>query len=331
MSPRAAPAPAERRLRVGVSACLLGDEVRFDGQHKRDPFLADLLARFVDFVAVCPEVELGLGVPRETIRLERRATGRGADATAIRLVAPRSGRDLTAPMRAWAAARVEALAGADLDGWVLKKDSPSCGMERVKIWTEKGPAPKVGRGLFAEALLARFPLLPVEEEGRLHDDALRENFVERLFAHRRLKDLLADRWTVGDLVAFHAREKMLLLAHDPDGYRRLGRLVAGAKRRARSEVEREYAEGFMRALAKIATKGRQTNVLQHVAGFFDDLAADERRELGEAIADYRAGLVPLVVPLTLLRHHVRRAGVAWLREQTWLAPHPKELMLRNHV
>ena len=330
MSPPAAEAPpAERPLRIGVSSCLLGEEVRFDGQHKRDTFLADQLARFVTFVPLCPEVEIGLGVPRETIRLERR----GAD---VRLVAPRSGRDLTEQMRSWAERRVRTIAKEDLDGYVLKKDSPSCGMDRVKVWNEAGQAPKDGRGAFAAVLMDALPLLPIEEEGRLRDDPLRENFVERVFAYRRVKDLFTGRWTVGQLVAFHTREKLLLLAHAPEAYRTLGRVVAAAKDRPRAELAGEYAAGFMEALQRRASKGRETNVLQHVAGYFKDLAsADERAEMGEAIADYRAGLVPLVVPLTLLKHHVRRhadaPGVAWLAGQTWLSPHPKELMLRNHV
>jgi uncharacterized protein YbgA (DUF1722 family)/uncharacterized protein YbbK (DUF523 family) len=283
----------------------------------------------VTYVPVCPEVEIGLGVPRETIRLERR----GAEA---RLVAPRSGRDLTETMRSWAERRVRAIAKEDLDGYVLKKDSPSCGMERVKVWNEAGQAPKEGRGAFAAVLLDALPLLPVEEEGRLRDDHIRENFVERVFAYRRLKDLFRGRWSMGQLVAFHTREKLLLLAHAPEAYRALGRVVASAKGRPRGEVAEEYAAAFMEALKGRASKGRETNVLQHVAGYFKALATpDERAELAEAIADYRAGLVPLVVPLTLLKHHVRRhadaPGVAWLAGQTWLAPHPKELMLRNHV
>jgi uncharacterized protein YbgA (DUF1722 family) len=209
-------------------------------------------------------------------------------------------------------------------------------MERVKVWNEAGQAPKEGRGMFAAALLDALPLLPVEEEGRLRDDPIRENFVERVFAYRRAKDLFRGRWSMGQLVAFHTREKLLLLAHDPESYRVLGRVVAAAKGRPRGEIAEEYAAAFMKALKGRASKGRETNVLQHVAGYFKTLAsADERAELAEAIADYRSGLVPLVVPITLLKHHVRRhadaPGVAWLASQTWLSPHPKELMLRNHV
>ncbi len=311
-------------IRIGVSSCLLGQAVRFDGGHKKDDFLTGELARFVEFVPVCPEVEVGMGVPRPTIRLERRGEE-------VRLVDPKGGVDHTDAMRRYAQRRVEEIARMDLCGYVLKKDSPSCGMERVRVYG-KGVATKSGRGAFAEVLLGRLPLLPVEEEGRLHDPPLRENFVERVFAYRRLKDLLAGRWTLGDLVAFHSAEKMLLLAHDPEGYRSLGRLVARAKGIPRAELAERYGEAFMRSLARPATRGRQVNVLQHMAGYFKDLATpDERQELAESIAEYRAGLVPLIVPITLLRHHVRKHRVPWLEGQTHLEPHPRELMLRNHV
>ena len=314
----------EAPIRVGVSSCLLGMNVRFDGGHKKDAFVTGALGRFVEFVPVCPEVEVGMGTPRPTIRLERRGDE-------VRLVDPKGGADHTDAMRRWAARRLDEVERMDLCGWVLKKDSPSCGMERVRLY-HKGVARKEGVGVFAAALAERFPLLPVEEEGRLNDPWLRENFVERVFAYRRLKDLFAGRWAVGDLVRFHTAEKLLLLAHDPDAYRRLGRLVAGSKGLPRDEVRARYGEAYMRAMGTIARVGRQTNVLQHMAGYFKELLpADERRELQEAIADYRSGLVPLVVPLTLLRHHARRHAVAYLQGQTYLEPHPKELMLRNHV
>jgi uncharacterized protein YbgA (DUF1722 family)/uncharacterized protein YbbK (DUF523 family) len=311
-------------VRLGVSSCLLGERVRYDGGHKKDDFLTGLLARFVELVPVCPEVELGLGTPREPIRLQR-------DGDLVRLVAPKSGKDHTEPMRRFAERRVRALARLDLCGYVLKKDSPSCGMERVRVWGGRMPS-REGRGAFACVLMAELPLLPVEEEGRLRDPALRESFVERVFAYRRLKDLFQGRWTVGDLVSFHAAEKLLVLAHEPAAYQRLGRLVAGAKGAPRAEIARAYAEVYMSALARPAPRGRHVNVLQHMAGYLKDLAsADERQELAEAIEDYRRGLVPLVVPVTLVKHHVRRHGIAYLAGQRYLEPHPKELMLRNHA
>jgi uncharacterized protein YbgA (DUF1722 family) len=216
---------------------------------------------------------------------------------------------------------------------VLKKDSPSCGMERVKVYPPGGGMPaKSGRGLFAQALLDAYPLLPVEEEGRLNDPLLRETFVERVFAYRRLRSLFGGRWTVGALVGFHAAHKLQLLAHSPAAYRALGRLVAGAKHVERGDLRARYEQGFMRGLAVPATPARHVNVLQHVLGYFKrDLDGASRHELLSLIDDYRRGIVPLVVPLTLVRHHVRRFDVAYLIGQTYLDPHPKELMLRNHV
>jgi uncharacterized protein YbgA (DUF1722 family) len=264
-----------------------------------------------------------MGTPRPAIRLEKRAGE-------VRLVAPRTGADHTAAMQRYAERRVAALAKVDLDGYVLKKDSPSCGMERVKVYGG-AVAARAGRGAFAAVLLDALPLLPVEEEGRLHDLPLRENFVERIFAYRRLKDLFAGRWTVGDLVRFHTAEKLLVLAHEPAAYTALGRLVAGAKGAPRAALAEEYARTYMGALAKLATRGRHANVLQHMAGYLKALASDdERQELQESITDYRRGLLPLIVPVTLVRHHVRRHRVAYLEGQRYLEPSPKELMLRNH-
>lgn len=313
-------------IRIGISACLLGENVRYDGGHKRDPFLVGSFGRFVSWVPVCPEVELGLGTPREPIRLERRGD-------AVHLVAPKSGRDLTEAMRTYAAARVAALESQDLSGYVFKKDSPSCGMERVKLHAASGlSSTRGGIGLFAAAVLERFPTLPVEEEGRLGDLRLRENFVERVFAYRRVRDFFATRWTLGTLVAFHTALKLQVMSHSPEAYVRIGRLVASGKALPRAELRRRYEEELMAALAVKATPRRHANVLQHMLGYFSEaLSADERQELITLIDDHRKGLVPLVVPLTLVRHHVRRLSVGYLAGQVYLEPHPKELMLRNHT
>jgi uncharacterized protein YbgA (DUF1722 family)/uncharacterized protein YbbK (DUF523 family) len=312
-------APPER-LRVGVSSCLLGQEVRWNGAHKRDAWLVTTLGRFVEWVPVCPELEIGLGVPREPIRLE-------GDPAEPRLVGADSRTDLTERMQAFAARRVEALAALDLCGYVLKSDSPSCGMERVKV---HGPAlgrPKQGVGLFARALVLRLPLLPVEEEGRLHDAGLRESFIERVFAFRRVRDLLASRPTAGRLIEFHARHKLLLMAHDPEGARRLGRIVAGTDRAAG-----RYASGFMETLQRRATPKKHANVLQHMLGYLKrDLSPGDKEELLEAIDEMRQERLPLLVPLALLRHHLRRLDVKSLLDQVYLNPHPRELMLRKHV
>ena len=312
-------------IRLGVSACLLGDHVRYDGGHKRDAFLTDLLGPFVEWVKVCPEVEVGMGTPRESIRLVD-------EGGTIRLLTVKTGVDHTASMTAYAAKRVHALDEEDLCGYVLKKDSPSCGMTRVKVYSGNGPGTRTGVGLFAQALVVRFPHLPVEEEGRLTDPRLRDNFIERVFAYRRLRDLFESRWTVGDLVRFHTAHKLVLLAHSTQAYTRLGRLVAGAKGTDRASLRAGYTAGFMDALTAIATPRRHTNVLQHMVGSFKKtLDAASRAELLAAIEDYRLGLVPLIVPITLVRHHVRVHGVEYLAGQVYLAPHPKELMLRNHV
>lgn len=318
--------PDSGDIRVGISTCLLGQEVRFDGQHKRDAFVTNQLAQHVRFVPVCPEVELGLGIPRPPVRLVDRKDGVGT-----RLEEPRSGRDLTEAMNAHAADRVAGLEEQDLSGYILKKDSPSCGLFRVRLYNDKEVPERTGRGLFAEALVRAMPELPVEEEGRLHDPRLRENFIERLFAYRRLKALFDGAWTRRDLVAFHSREKMLLMAHDPRAATRLGRLVANAARMDPAELTAVYRPEFMAAMGRIATTRKHTNVLQHMAGHFKTrIDAAGRAELKEVIADFHQGLVPLVVPLTLIRHHVRLYAEAYLAGQTYLQPHPKELMLRNH-
>jgi len=227
---------------------------------------------------------------------------------------------------------VKHLAGLGLDGYILKKDSPSCGLLRVKIHAPGGAGERTGRGLFASALTDALPILPVEDEGRLHDPRLRENFIVRVFAHRRLRALLAGAPRAGDFVQFHTRHKLLLLAHSPAGYARLGRMVAAFKGRVSQAAARHYATAFMTALSAMATPGRHANVLQHMAGYFQRLIDDgSRRELAASVADYQGGLVPLIVPITLVLHHARAGQVQYLLDQVYLQPHPKELMLRNHV
>jgi uncharacterized protein YbgA (DUF1722 family)/uncharacterized protein YbbK (DUF523 family) len=305
-------------VRIGISRCLLGDAVRYDGGHKRDSVLVECLGPYVEWVPVCPEVECGMGTPREPMRLVRA----GRD---IRLITVDTGIDLTGRMNRYARTRVAELADENLSGYILKKDSPSCGLERVKVYGARRVPARSGRGLFASALLERLPQLPVEEEGRLADPRLRENFVERVFAYARLRTLFgADRWTVASLVKFHTAHKLTLMAHSPDAYRRLGRLVASVKHVSRRDVQRRYREGFMGALAVIATPRRHANVLQHMAGYFKDrLDGGAKRELQTAIEDYRRGRVPRVVPMTLLRHHARVHGVTYLEDQTYLQPHPE--------
>ena len=313
-------------LRIGISSCLLGDEVRFDGGHKRDAFLTGTLAPFVEWVRVCPEVEVGMGIPRETLRLVNVSGD-------TRMITTRTAIDYTDGMREYAARRTQQLESMDLRGYVLKKDSPSCGMERVKVYDSAGTAPaRTGVGIYAAVLKDRFPALPIEEEGRLQDPVLRENFIERVFAYDRLRELFNGRWTLPRLIAFHTAHKMALLAHSTTAYHELGRLVATGKALARTELRARYEQLFMRTLARPATTARHTNVLQHMAGHLKKVLDDgSKQELVACIEEYRRELVPLIVPLTLLRHHVRAHGVAYLSGQTYLEPHPRELMLRNHV
>ena len=305
-------------IRIGISSCLLGERVRYDGGHKRDGYLVETLGRFVEWVGVCPEVEMGLGTPRETLRLVRIGEN-------TRMVMPKTGVDHTEAMRVFAERRVQELEREDLCGYVLKKGSPSCGVERVRVFDAHGIPAKSGRGLFAEVLLRHFPNLPVEEEGRLFDPRLRENFIERVFASRRLRSLFAGRWKLGEVVAFHSAHKLLLMAHSPRAYAGLGRLVAGGKSLPRAELRSRYEAEFMRALTEIATTRRQANVLQHIVGYFRrHLDGASRKELLSLLEDYRRGLIPLIVPLTLIRHYVRRFETPYLRGQVYLEPHPKE-------
>jgi uncharacterized protein YbgA (DUF1722 family)/uncharacterized protein YbbK (DUF523 family) len=310
---------------LGVSSCLLGNEVRFDGGHKRDRFVTDLLGRFVEWVPVCPEVEVGMDTPRPALRLV-------GDEDSVRMVEIKSGLDHTKAMKRYSAQRVRALRGLDLCGYILKKDSPSCGMTRVKVYGNKGMATRQGRGLYASVLMEAYPNLPCEDEGRLNDPKLRENFIERVFAYQRLSDLFRSRWTRGQVVAFHTAHKLQLMAHSTVAYRELGRLVAALKQTPRAVFREQYEGGFMRALAHVASRGRNANVLQHAAGHLKErLDSASRSELAELIHDYRNELVPLVVPVTLIGHHVRRHEIDYLSGQVFLEPHPRELMLRNHV
>jgi uncharacterized protein YbgA (DUF1722 family)/uncharacterized protein YbbK (DUF523 family) len=315
----------DTKIRLGVSSCLLGEQVRFDGGHKLDHFLVDTLGCYVDFVPVCPEVELGLSTPREALRL----TG---EEGAPRLVFSRSGEDITERMQAWAKERVVALEPENLCGFVFKSGSPSSGMERVKLYDHHGVPKKAGVGLFARAFMEHFPLLPVEEDGRLNDPALRENFIEAIFTLRRWRQLVAGGLSIGSLIEFHSRHKLLLLAHSTEIYREMGKLVAGAKALPETELYDRYLQLLMRGLRLKVTVQKQVNVLQHIMGYFkQQLSADEKQELLELFELYRQKKLPLIVPVTMLNHFVRKYGQPYLAQQYYLNPHPIELQLRNHV
>jgi len=312
-------------LRLGISRCLLGEEVRFDGGHKRDNYLSEVLGRYVEWVPVCPEVETGLGTPREAMRLV-------GDPQDPRLVTIKSGMDHTRALETMTTNRIEELKNLDLSGYVFKKGSPSCGIEQVRIYHEHGMPSRNGVGLFARAFIEQFPLIPVEDEGRLGDPTLRENFIERVFCYRRWQDLVQSGVTRQALAQFHAVHKYLLSAHHPQQCEVLGRLIGQAHQHRPKELAHRYGELFMKALAVKATVRKHVNVLQHILGYFKErLGAHEKAELLGVIGDYHHGLTPLIVPLILIKHYVQIFDVSYLREQVYLNPHPIEVMLRNHV
>ena len=312
-------------IRLGISKCLLGEKVRYDGGHKRDRFLTDTLGKYVEYVPVCPEVECGFGVPRESLRLV-------GDPNAPRVVTSLTQQDHTERMGAWARKRVGELEKEDLCGFIFKSNSPSSGMERVRVYNEKGMPVKKGVGIFARKFMEHFPLIPVEEEGRLHDPRLRENFIERIFVFKSWREVIAQPKTRGRLVAFYTKHKLLIFSHSPKHYQMMGKLVAGAKGTPINEVFDTYQELLMEALRLRTTVKKTANVLQHMMGYFKkQLSADEKQELIDIIHHYRQEYVPLIVPITLMNHYVRKYDQPYLKEQYYLHPHPVELQLRNHV
>ena len=313
-------------VRIGVSTCLLGEKVRFDGGHKRDAFLVDVFGRYVEWVPVCPEMEMGLGTPREAIRLIQQEDG-------IRFLMYKSGVDHTEGMRTYAEKRIEALRNANLCGYVLKNNSPSCGMERVRIYNPSGIANRTGTGLFAGALMKALPHLPVEEEGRLRDARLRENFISRVFAHQRWQRAAENGVKLAAMTRFHEHHKYLLMAHNQAGTRRLGRLLGTPQQFSNDGALADaYLQEFSNVMRRTPTIRNHTNVLQHMAGYFSgELSSDDRQELTNTIHQYRQELLPLIVPITLIRHYVRKYNVTYLRNQVYLDPHPHELMLLNQL
>jgi uncharacterized protein YbgA (DUF1722 family)/uncharacterized protein YbbK (DUF523 family) len=313
------------KIRLGISSCLLGETVRYDGGHKLDRFLTETLGQYVDYVPVCPEVECGMPIPREAMHLE-------GDPEYPRLITIRTRMDQTDRMTRWAEKRVVELEKENLMGFIFKSNSPSSGMERVKVYNEKHMAVRKGVGMFARVFMRHFPLLPVEEEGRLNDPALRENFIERIFTLARWRELLAENGNLRGLVAFHTEHKLLVLSHSAKHYREMGRLVANAKKSPLRKIFEDYQKQLMEALKLKATPKKNANILMHMAGYFKkQLSSGEKAELLEIITLYRTGLVPLIVPITLFLHYVRKYNQPYLKEQYYLNPHPIELQLRNHV
>jgi uncharacterized protein YbgA (DUF1722 family)/uncharacterized protein YbbK (DUF523 family) len=313
------------RIKIGISSCLLGNPVRYDGGHKLDRFLADTLGQYVEYVPVCPEVEVGFPVPREALRLV-------GDPSAPRLVTIHGNVDYTERMVTWARKRVRTLEAEGLCGFIFKSNSPSSGMERVKVYNDKGMPEKKGTGLFARVFMDHFPLIPVEDEGRLHDPKLRENFIEMIFTLKRWRETIGLGRRLGNLVAFHTSHKLLFLAHSPEHYRIMGKLVAGGKSVQLGMLFSQYEAFMVEALRRKSTTRKNTNVLEHILGYFKrQLTSDEKQEMIEIIQQYGKGHVPLVVPITLINHYVRKYGEPYLSRQVYLNPHPIELQLRNHV
>ena len=313
------------RIKIGISACLLGQNVRWNGGHARDRYLTDTLGLYVEYVPVCPEVECGMGIPRETLRLV-------GDPENPLLVTTKTNKDHTARMAQWAARRTRELEKEDLCGFVFKKNSPSSGLFNVKVYSPKGMPDKRGMGLFARQFTKHFPLIPVEEEGRLHDPKLRETFIEQIFTLKRWRETLSQKKNVGNLVDFHTRHKMLILSHSPNHSRMMGKLVAAGKAIPASELYQRYEALLIEALRLKTTLNKNINVLQHAMGYFKkQLSSDEKQELLEILDQYRNEYVPLIVPITLFNHYVRKYRQPYLSQQVYLNPHPIALKLRNHV
>lgn len=309
------------KIQVGISGCLLGEKVRFDGGHKRDKYICDILGDVFEFVSVCPEVDIGMSTPRPPIRLV-------GDPESPRLVGVKDpSLDVTDDMQRYAKNKVKEF--DNLSGYILKRASPSCGMERVKVYRKNMPS-KQGRGLFAQALMTAYPILPIEEEGRLNDPILRENFLERVFIYRRWQQLMANGLSKKRLVEFHTAHKLTLLAHHTPSYQRLGQLIANLTIAPLATIAPDYITDLMTTLKRYrATRRKQTNVLHHCMGYLKrDISPDDKQELSTLIMDYHEGKVPLVVPITLLQHHFRRYPNSYMAQQTYLCPYPKEFMLR---
>lgn len=319
------------KIKIGISSCLLGNEVRFDGQHKHDHFITDTLGRWCEFVPVCPEVECGLPIPREAMRL----VGTKDD---YRLLTNKTGRDITPQMVKWAGPRLEQLAQEDLVAFIFKTKSPSSGVRAVKVYKENGDvAWRDGRGIFARMFIERFPEIPYEDEGRLHDPGIRENFIEKIFVLHRWKESLRDGGAAAGseaaaLVDFHARHKYVFMAHSQDKLKLLGKITAEAGSKDLEQLREQYFTQMLQILDIKKTTASNINTLQHIMGYFKkNISSDEKAEMLELIEKYRSGYVPLIVPLTLLNHFTRKYNEPYLEKQWYLNPHPFEIGLLNHV
>lgn len=313
------------KVKIGVSTCLLGENVRYDAGHKLDRYITDTLGQYFNWVPVCPEVEYGLPVPREPMRLV-------GVPDSPRLLTIRTGVDHTEGLLKWAEKKLKELENEELCGFIFKSRSPSSGIGGVKVYTSSGMPSQRGVGIFGGAFMQHFPLIPVIDDGRLHDPGLRENFIERVFVYKRWKEFIKKGGPVRDLIIFHTEHKLLILSHSPKHFSILGQLVAIAKKYKPEDLHSEYIRLLMEGLRLIATVKKNTNVLLHIAGYFKkQLSADDKKELLEVIENYHRGYVPLIVPIFLIKHYVRKFDELYLKRQYYLNPHPLELMLRNHA
>ena len=316
----------KEKIKIGMSSCLLGEEVRWDGDHKHDQYVRDVLGSYFDYVSICPEVDVGMGVPRETVALYGTLEN-------PKMITKRSKTDWTKKMNHYTKDRIHELTKENLCGYVFKSKSPSCGIGKVPIYSEFGSSRiRYGSGMFTSSFIKAFPLVPVEDEGRLHDPVIRENFIVRIFCFHRLQLLVRKSFSIGSLVRFHTRHKFLILSHSRKKYDDMGELVANAKKIKTAELKTRYSKLFMAALTYKSTPKKNTDVLLHMTGFLKKiLTREEKKNILSVIEDYRNELLPLVVPVTLIYHQVKKHNIEYLLDQVYLNPHPKELMLRNHV
>jgi len=312
-------------LTLGISSCLLGNSVRYDGGHKMDRYITNILGRYVDFFPVCPEVECGLPIPRESMHLE-------GDPETARLVTTRSNKDVTEQMETWVREKLDILEKVPLCGFIFKTKSPSSGLRDAKIFVKKGAAPVRGPGIFTRAFLKRFSSMPVEDEGRLHDDGLRENFIERIFVYERWRTYKTTDKSRHGFIDFYTNHKLLMMAHSIKHYRSLGKKVAAMPKKLSDDFLDSWFDEMLEGLKLIATVKKNVNVLQHAMGYFKKvLTKAEKAELLDIIEQYQTGLTPLIVPVTILNHYIRKYEESYLAQQFYFNPHPMELKLRNHV
>jgi uncharacterized protein YbgA (DUF1722 family)/uncharacterized protein YbbK (DUF523 family) len=315
----------EASIKLGISSCLLGHKVRYDGGHKCDRFLKNTLGQYVEYVPVCPEAEAGLGTPREALRLV-------GDPEHPRLLTNQSKQDFTDLMVQWSKKRVEELENENLCGFIFKSKSPSCGIKQVKVYNAKGIPVKKGGGIFTRGFMNHFLLIPAEEDGRLHDPQIRENLIERIFATKRWRDALKRKRGIGRLMDFHTRNKMLIFSHSERHCLAMDKLLGTWKGHPIRELYSMYEQFFMEALRLKATIKKHANVLLHMMGYFKrQLSMNEKQELIDLVEQFREGYLPLIVPITLMNHYVRKYDQVYLNMQTYLNPHPIELKLRNHT